>query len=58
MLTLYKYKIVLQVLGIQITHRQLSCMPLGLRFAGSNLAEDDGFLRAKIFVARLPSEVK
>jgi hypothetical protein len=28
------------------------------RFAGSNPAEDDGFLRAIKFVARLPSEGK
>jgi hypothetical protein len=34
----------------------LSCLPLDTRFAGSNLANDDGFLRAIKSVARLHSE--
>jgi hypothetical protein len=36
----------------------LACLPLDSRFAGSNPAEDDGFLRVIKSVARLPSEGK
>jgi hypothetical protein len=35
---------------------QVACWPLVSKFAGSNTAEAVGFLRAKIFSARLPSE--
>jgi hypothetical protein len=36
----------------------VACLPLDPRFAGSNPAEDDGFLRVYKSVARLPSEGK
>jgi hypothetical protein len=36
----------------------VACLPLDPRFAGSQTAKDDGFLRVIKSVARLPSEGK
>jgi hypothetical protein len=36
----------------------VACLPSEPKFSGSNPVEDDGYLRAKKSVARLPSEGK